>query len=318
MSFLRRLFGGSAPAPVELPADAQDHEPDAVEATAAPELPASEPDAPPAEDPGIACPSCAALIRPTPPRNRRCPRCRNQVIIRRFEGRTVYLSEASLLVFEAERRREQQEAAWTRERTSWLRHARQAGAPQERLGRLEARPISCDVVDESRRLYLATATKAIAAERRRGELEIAARIGRELAQRLHHAAGAPAVPPDEALDAHRTAMGDLLKALRATGTHAEIVGTGCCAACRVDDGKVFAIAKELRADRLPHAGCPRGLCACEWWLGINAPKRQKARRRRAAGAAGGSGAGAPVLVPGVEPNLVEASAAGVEPAAPQE
>ena len=45
---------------------------------------------------------------------------------------------------------------------------------------------------------------------------------------------------------------------KGTGTHAEIVGGGCCATCRKDDGQAFAIKEELRAPRLPHARLSTG------------------------------------------------------------
>ena len=51
--------------------------------------------------------------------------------------------------------------------------------------------------------------------------------------------------------------------------------------CDADDGQVFTIASELRTPRLPHAGCPRGLCRCDWFLasGDQAEVRRHLRRR---------------------------------------
>jgi hypothetical protein len=113
-----------------------------------------------------------------------------------------------------------------------------------------------------------------------GAWDIAARIGREEAMALYREAGSPVPVPDEIAEVHANAMTALLRSLKGTGTHAEIVGGSCCAACRQDDGRAFAIADEIRHPRLPHAGCPRGLCACEWWIGVTPPKK---RRRRRAG-----------------------------------
>ncbi len=46
--------------------------------------PAAEPAPPPA-----ACPSCAVILDPPPSRDRRCPRCRQKIVVRHVEGRLV-------------------------------------------------------------------------------------------------------------------------------------------------------------------------------------------------------------------------------------
>jgi hypothetical protein len=71
----------------------------------------------------------------------------------------------------------------------------------------------------------------------------------------------------------------LLRSLGDAGTHAELVGASCCAACRSDDGRSYPIRQELRMPRLPHERCPRGLCACDWWLGGTPARPRRAPRR---------------------------------------
>ena len=241
--------------------------------------PGVEPAAPPLPEP-IACPSCARLVDPPPVRTRKCRTCRRPIIVQRTDGRTVYLTEAAVAVFEAERQREADMAAWTTQRAQWLRLAKGVGAPEDRRGRIAARPVSAEAVADARALYLAAAAKDRKEAARMGAWDIAARIGREQALALYREAGSPVPVPDEIAEVHANAMSALLRSLKGTGTHAEIVGGSCCAACRADDGRAFAIAEELRHPRLPHPGCPRGLCACEWWIGVTPPKK---RRRQTAG-----------------------------------
>jgi hypothetical protein len=246
-----------------------------------PVAPAHAPPPAPAAPAAIACPSCARLVDPPPVRNRRCPHCREMIVVRRTGGRTVYLTEAAVEVFEAQRRREANVAAWTAARAERLRLARTVRAPDDRRQRIAAKPIGEEVVAEARTLYLSAATKAAQAARRAGNLDDVARIGRERAWALYQEAGSPVPPPEEIAKLHADAMMALLRSLRVMGTHAEVVGGTCCPACRRDDGRAFAIADELRTPRLPHAGCPRGLCPCEWWVG-GTPKKKRTRRKHAA------------------------------------
>ena len=99
---------------------------------------------------------------------------------------------------------------------------------------------------------------------------------------MYAAAGSPIPPPDDAVELHREGMVALLRSFAAPGSGAELVGAGCCKVCRVDDGKVFKITEELTARRLPHAGCTRGICACDWWIGVVERKRRSRRPGRPA------------------------------------
>jgi hypothetical protein len=276
MSFFSRLFG-NRPAGETAPDQAPAEEP---EPAAVPELVPAVDNAPPAPA-AIPCPSCAVLIDPPPARNRRCPRCREPIVVRRTGGRTVYLTEAAVLVFEDQRRREANAASWAAERTEWLRLARGVGATQDRRSRIEGRPVSEEAVAEARALYLSAATNASHAAKRARAWDVVARILRERAAALYREAGSPVPPPGDIAAVHADGMTALLRSLRGGGTHAEVVGDTCCAACRADDGRAFPIAAELRLARLPHAGCPRGLCPCEWWV-AGTPKK-RTRRRRATG-----------------------------------
>ena len=75
------------------------------------------------------CPYCALPLQSAPVSSQRCARCRQRFIVKRVDGRAIYLTEAAVPVFVAERRRVAASARLTRERDRWLRLAAAAGSP---------------------------------------------------------------------------------------------------------------------------------------------------------------------------------------------
>ena len=247
--------------------------PEARETPAAPkrELPAS-------------CPYCAVLLDPPPERGRLCPRCRRRIVVRRVNGRRVLLTEEALDVFEAQRDRDSRVRAWTSERARWLTLARGVSAPDSRVGRLSAAPPSDAVVAASKSLYLAAAERAVRTARRDKRWDQVAGIRRAQAAALYRACGSAVPPPDDVVALHREWSVASLRSMLKFGKSAELAAQGCCAICRHDDGRTFRIAAELRTPRLPHPGCPRGLCLCDWFpLPDTKGPKQRARRRRSPG-----------------------------------
>jgi hypothetical protein len=266
IAFLRRLLGlGHS----EVTAD-----PEAVIASPEPTSIAPPPIT------SVACPNCGVALDPPPDHTRRCPDCRRSVVVRHVEGRTVYLTEAAVEVFEAERQHEIDEQRWTRERLAWLQLAQRVGAPAERRHRLMAAPMTEASVVASRDLYLAAAERAVRAARRDRRWSEVAQIRRRQATALHEDAGAHLPPPDEIVALYREGVTATLRNLSLVSRDAELVGAACCQACRADNERIFRITDELRAPRLPHAGCPRGLCTCDWWPALTGSPK-KPRRRRA-------------------------------------
>ena len=231
-------------------------------------------------DAPAACPYCGALLDPAPERGRLCPRCRRQIVVRRVDGRRVLLTQETLDVFEAERDRDTKERTWTSERRSWLALAKGVSAPANRVARLVALPPSEAVVVASKDLYLTTAERAVRTARRDKRWKEVARIRRQQAAALYRASGSAIPPPDEVVTLHREWSAAALRSLVAFGGHVELVAAGCCATCKQDNGRAFFIAAELRADRLPHLGCPKGLCPCDWWpLADMTPHGRRVRSR---------------------------------------
>ena len=277
ITFLRRFLG------LERPTESSDREEDAV----APQAPTI----PPPRVAAVACPYCGISLDPPPEHSRLCPRCRRQIVVRHSEGRAIYLTEAAVEVFESERQREIDEQRWTRERRRWLRLAQQAGAPHERRRRLAIAKLSAESVAASRGLYLAAADRAVRAARRNKRWTEIAQIRRRQAAALFEEAGGKSPPTDDIVSLYREGVSATLRAIALVSRDAELVGAGCCRACRADNERIFRITDEVRTPRLPHAGCPRGLCACDWWPALSnaAPKRRRLRSSQASSDPAGAG-----------------------------
>ena len=265
IAFLRRLLGlDRADASVEVPVEV---------------VPPTPPPPEPVAVTPVACPNCGVVLDPPPEHTRLCPRCRRRIVVRHSEGRAVYLTEAAVEVFELERQREIDEQTWTRERRRWLHLARLTDVPAGRCRRVATAPLSAAAVKSSRTLYLVAAEHAVRVARRDKRWDEVARIRRRQAAALFDEAGGSLPVADEIVTLYREGMAATLRALAAASREAELVGASCCPACRADNERIFRIVGELRTPRLPHAGCPRGLCACDWWPALPDPASKRRRRR---------------------------------------
>ncbi len=269
IGFLRWLFGRE-------PTD------DRSEPVGAPLPPEPEPEPTAPVVIQVACPNCGVILDPPPERTRLCPRCRRRIVVRHVDGRAIYLTEAAVEVFVSERVREQERETWTHDRRKWLDLARLVGAPADRRQRLEGGPLTAAAVQQSRSLYIVAAERAARAAKRAKHWDDLARIRQRQAAALYGEDGGSGPPSDEVLALHREGVAATLRALQPVAREAELVGAGCCPACRTDEDRVFRIVDELRTPRLPHAGCPRGLCPCDWWPAIPNPAAKRRRRRTVA------------------------------------
>jgi hypothetical protein len=84
------------------------------------------------------------------------------------------------------------------------------------------------------------------------------------------------VPQADVVALYREGVAAVLRGVAEIARDAELVSARCCDACRADDGIIVRISAELRAPRLPHADCPKGLCRCDWDL----PARHRQTLRR--------------------------------------
>ncbi|HEY5435731.1 MAG TPA: hypothetical protein VIK13_10900, partial [Candidatus Limnocylindrales bacterium] len=129
------------------------------------------------------------LLQPPPKASRGCPRCRHRIIVKRVDGRAVYLTEAAVLSFDAERRRTASSRRWTQERQRWLKLAAAAGAPAQPAARLAAAQLSEDVVEAARTLYMITVERSFRSAKRDRRWEDESQIRREQAMALFRLAG---------------------------------------------------------------------------------------------------------------------------------
>jgi hypothetical protein len=212
------------------------------------------------------CPYCARLLQPPPTASRHCPRCRQQIVVKRVEGHVAYLTEAAVAIFEAERRKEADAERFSRDRERWLKLAGAARAPVGSIRRIAAAHASAETVDAARALYTTAVDRAFQSAKRERRWEDAARVRRDQAAAIHRMAGSPRPPADDALAIHREGVAAELRGLAEIVRDAELVSDDCCETCRVDDRRIVTISKELATPSLPHQGCPRGLCRCGWDL----------------------------------------------------
>lgn len=241
----------------------------------------------------VACPYCGVALVPPPPRTRLCPSCRQRIVVRRVGGATSYLTQSAAAVAIAEQRRVADERAWSAARREWLRLAASVRAPLELRRKVAAMPLSDRAVEAARSMYRAAADQA-AREAREGEQWVlVSRIRLAQAEALYADLGSPLPPPDDIVAIYREAKTAVLRSLAAHSPVAELAGTDCCRACRADDGGLFKIAPELRRPRLPHPGCPKGLCGCDWFVAVPDARPKRRRRRRAVEPAPGTAASAP-------------------------
>jgi hypothetical protein len=184
-------------------------------------------------------------------------------------------------VFVAERQRVAASGRLTRERQHWLRLAAAAGAPPEKQARLASARLTEDLVVAARALYLTTVDRAFRLAKREHDWEMASRLRREKATVLYRDAGSPLPVSAEFVEVFREGVAAELRGLAEISRDAELASASCCDACRADDRLVSRISQELRVPRLPHAGCPKGLCRCHWDLaeGKRTTMRRYLRRR---------------------------------------
>ena len=214
----------------------------------------------------VSCPYCAEPLDSPPVANVRCRRCRQRIVVRRVGDRFVYLTEAALPVFVAQRRLAVHAGTWTRERDRWLALATASGAPAERVARIMLGVLSEDVIKAARLLYLSTVDRSARDARRDRRWEEASRVRFEQAQAVYRIARSPRPVPADIVQLHRDGLASTLRGLAEIAKSAELRAGTCCDACRADDGRIVRIAEELRTPTLPHADCTKGLCRCRWSL----------------------------------------------------
>jgi len=155
-------------------------------------------------------------------------------------------------------------------------------APVDLCKKIAAMPISERAVEAARAVYRTASDQAVRDARETGHWVRVARIREIEADELYRDAGSPKPPPADILAIYRESKAAVLHSLAVHGTVAELAAGTCCAACRAEEGVLVKIAAELHKSRLPHAGCPRGLCGCDWSVAVPEAKSPRRRKRKVA------------------------------------
>jgi hypothetical protein len=186
-------------------------------------------------------------------------------MVRHVDDRVVFLTEASVLVFESERRRIADSRNWVGPRNQWTRLAASAGAPEDKVAKLNETLASPEAVEAARNLYLAAVDRSVREARQERDWPGAAEIRRAQAVAMYKVAGSPETLPADVIALHRDAAAIELRGIAELARDAELVGGSCCEACAANDGRSFRIGPDLRS-YLPHESCPNGVCSCRWRL----------------------------------------------------
>jgi hypothetical protein len=128
---------------------------------------------------------------------------------------------------------------------------------------------------------MTTVERSFRSAKRDRRWEDASLIRRQQAMALFRLAGSPLTPPEGVVTLHQDGVAAELRGIAKIARDAELVSAACCDACKADDGRICRIVEELRAPRLPHQGCPKGLCRCRWDVAVrDQTKLHRYRRRR--------------------------------------
>jgi hypothetical protein len=201
----------------------------------------------------VACPYCAEPLKTPPVASGKCPRCRLRIVVKRVGDRAIYLTEAALPVFMAERRRAVHAGRWTLERDRWLELAMASGVEPASVTRLARMLVSEDVIAAARNLYMSSIERSARAARRERRWEDAARLRAEQSIALYRIARYARPVPAEVLAVHRDGLASSLRGIAEVAKSAELRAAPCCETCRADDGRTVRIADELRSPSVRNA-----------------------------------------------------------------
>lgn len=205
-----------------------------------------------------ACPHCGVVLDPPPARSRRCPECRERIVVRteKVVNRKLYLTPEGAEAFDAEK-------AADAERAKIIRRVAKIG-----YGMADFDRVFADLKSESGADPNAGDVFWRLANSRKVEQETQAEwLGltstcREMAQYLHGEGH------DSIGMLREAARAELCRAAEDPfTTQVEIISHQPCQACGVDDRKRFTVSVAQAEERLPHLNCDQHLCQC-WYRSL--------------------------------------------------
>jgi hypothetical protein len=200
-----------------------------------------------------ACPHCGVILDPPPPRNRKCPSCRDKIIVRtrRSDSAKLYLTEADAKVFDRERKAE----AF---RNKALRAAAAIGMDQTAFERTEKELLAKSPGYGPGDVFWALANKQVANHMRSGNWHGLSMTYSRQARWLCDEGRPYARLKTEAEKAYAQSYAvDGYQEL-------EVMAT-CCPNCDQFNGRKYPIGQAI--NEWPVEGCTNDWCACSW-LGV--------------------------------------------------
>lgn len=206
-----------------------------------------------------ACPSCGTILETPPKRSRKCPACKERIVVRtrRSDRIKLFLTEAQGKQFDEQRERE---AA----RNDAIRRSESVGATAEDFNSTEKELTEKWGFAPPRDVFWAVAGKAAIHAMEKRDWHQLSMVYFTQALLLNEE-GKPH------LQLAREASKASLQRYAEDGyTRSVQVMAGCCQRCDRDEGRQFTTAEALEKLPIPHEGCENdGWCRCMWNAAID-------------------------------------------------
>ncbi len=209
----------------------------------------------------VGCPYCGTIINPPPARSRKCPHCRERIVVRtrRSDGVKLLLTEAAGKEFDKQRKAEVA-------RNEGIRRSQNIGASIEDFERTEKELTGKWGFAPPRDVFWALANEAVLDAAKKGTAHHLSMVYWEMA-RLLYDEGNPRHPHIEMARRASRASIQAYAERGIGGGKVEVLAT-CCQVCDVDNGREYTIAQAIEVLPIPHEACENnGWCRCTWLPG---------------------------------------------------
>jgi hypothetical protein len=210
----------------------------------------------------VACPYCGVILDPPPQRNRKCPACKESIIVRtrRADGAKVLLTAADGKEFDKQRHTEAV-------RNSALHHARNIGASDRDFERTEQElAAKWGTAASPRDAFWQLANKTVVAAIKNADWARLSTVYWEQALYMCELGEPHLHLQKEASKAelrrYAAEFADL--ATGRSGLRVEVLANGCCDVCAKNHGRRYSISEALELLPIPNGACEREWCNCGW------------------------------------------------------
>ena len=205
------------------------------------------------EEQPVACPYCGTVLDTPPKSSRKCPACRDKMVVRtrRSDGAKLYLTENDAKVFDAERKAD----AF---RNKAIRAAADIGMDQTAFERTEKELLAKSPGYGPGDVFWALANKLLANQMRSGDWHGLSMTYFHQALWLHNEGRPYARLKVEAQKA-------LAQSYVARLDRQELqIDARCCPNCNKFNGRIYPIERAINEWPVPVDECTNGWCLCTW------------------------------------------------------